>query len=120
MQVCNGNVTVARESASVNLVISTKAIVQRIDLTLSPDAFDEVAPELIRKFGKPTSTSRSVVQNRLGAKYPQVIYLWAAKDGTQVLYMKYSASLDRSTLNFSTKADRSMLIKGKENRSGDI
>ncbi len=57
MQVCNGDITIAREPASMNLVISPKGIVQRIALTLSPDVFDEVAPELIRKFGKPTSKS---------------------------------------------------------------
>lgn len=120
MQICNGDVTVAREPASMNLVISPKGIVQRIALTLSPDAFDEVAPELVRKFGKPKSISHSAVQNRMGAKYPQVIYLWAAKDGTEVLYMKYAGTLDRSALNFSTKADRIMLRKDKEGRSGDI
>lgn len=120
MQICNGDVTVAREPASMNLVISPKGIVQRIALTLSPDAFDEVAPELMRKFGKPASTSHTTVQNRMGAKYPQIVHLWSAKDGTQVLYMKYAGTLERSTLNFSTKADRAMLNKGRENRSGDL
>ncbi|MDO9165058.1 MAG: hypothetical protein Q7U13_03030 [Rhodoferax sp.] len=120
MQVCNGNVTVARESASINLVINPEGIVQRIALSLSPDAFDDVAPELIRKFGNPSSTSRSIVQNRMGAKYPQIVHLWSATDGTQVLYMKYAGTLERSSLNFTTEADRAMLSKGKESRSGDI
>jgi len=119
-QVCNGDVSVAREPATMNLVISPKGIVQRIRLSLSPDAFDEVAPELIRKFGNPTSTSQSVVQNRMGAKYEQIIHLWADKNGTQVLYMKYAGTLDSSTLYFSTKADRALRGKQKENRKDDI
>lgn len=120
MQVCNGYVTVAKEPASMNLVISPKGIVQRINLSISPDVFEEIASELIRKFGKPTSTDRSTVQNRMGAKYLQVIYLWRKKDGTQIIYSKYSGSLDESTLNFSTKEDRDMLRKQKDNRSSDI
>jgi hypothetical protein len=118
--VCNGNVTVAREPASMNLVIGSKGIVERIALTLSPEAFDEVSPELIRKFGNPTSTSRSVIQNRMGAKYSQVIHLWKAKDGTEVFYMKYVGSLDISAINFSTEADRALLGKNKKNRDGDL
>lgn len=120
LKVCNGTVTVAREDASMNLVISQKGIVQRIELTLSPDVFDDVAPELIRKFGKPSNITRSTVQNRMGAKYPQVIYSWKAKDGGEVVYTKYAGRLDWSFLNFSTKADRDMLGKDKENRRGDI
>lgn len=120
MQICNGDVTVAREPASMNLVISPKGTVQRIALILSPDAFDEVAQELMRKFGKPASTSRTTVQNRMGAKYLQIVHLWTDKDGVQVLYMKYAGTLERSTLNFSTKADRTMLNKGRENRAGDL
>jgi hypothetical protein len=120
MQVCNGDVTIAHAPAAMNLVISPKGIVERIALTISPDAFDEIAPELVRKFGKPTTITRSTVQNRMGAKYPQIRYLWAAKDGAEVLYIKYASTLDRSTLNFSTKADRTRLKKESIDRKGDM
>ena len=116
--VCNGDTTIAREPAYMNLLIND-GIVQRIDFTLSSDSFDIVAPELIKKFGKPTRVRHSVVQNRMGAKYPQVEYLWSSKDGREVRYEKYYFNLDKSNLNFSTKADREMLYGGK-NRSGDI
>jgi hypothetical protein len=121
-QICNGEVTIARESASMNLVIGPNGIVDRINLELSPESFDAVAPELIRKFGKPTSTSKSTVQNRMGARYPQVVYLWSARDGTQVIYSKYTISLDKSSLNFSTKSERDFIrsFLGKQNRSGDL
>jgi hypothetical protein len=120
MQVCNGYVTVAREPADLNLVIGVHGVVQRMHLTLSPDAFEVVAPELIGKFGNPTNTDRRKVQNRMGATFEQVVYLWAAEDGSQVLYSKYASRLDRSSLYFSTKADRDLLGKSKANRAGDI
>jgi hypothetical protein len=120
IQVCNGSVTIAREPAKMNLVISLKGIVDRIHLTLSPDAFEIVAPELIDKFGKPTSTSHTVVQNRLGAKFPQTVYLWSAKDGTEVLYSKYTSSLDESSLYFSTKADRELMRGSEKERRSDL
>jgi hypothetical protein len=34
--------------------------------------------------------------------------------------MKYTGTLERSTLNFSTKADRAMLNKGRENRNENL
>lgn len=120
MQVCSGYVTVARESAFMVLHVSPEGIVQSISLTLSPDAFEAVAPELIRKFGKPRSTSRPIVQNKMGATFAQVVHLWTAKNGTQVTYMKYTTTVEESGLYFSTKAYRRVLSKDKENRSGDL
>jgi hypothetical protein len=38
-----------------------------------------VAPELMRKFGKSASTSHTTVQNRMGAKYPQIVHLCQRK-----------------------------------------
>lgn len=120
--VCNGSVTIAREPAKINLVIGSADIVQRINLSLSPESFDHVAPALIGKFGKPTSTKRSELQNRMGAKFNQVTHTWLKKDGRMVSYQKYAGSLDHSTLNFSTKEDRDFLEKlyKKNNRSGDL
>ena len=120
MQVCNGEVTIAHEPASMNLVISPQGVVQRIALTLAPAAFDEVAPVLIKKFEKPAGIDQSVVQNRMGAKFSQTVYLWAGKGGIQLRYARYSGSLDRSTLDFSTRADRVLLQGDKKGRNSDI
>jgi hypothetical protein len=107
--ICNGEVSLARVPADMTLVINRSGIVQRIDLTLAPEAFNEVARELIRKFGNPTRTSQSVVQDATGAKHTQTVHLWADETGAQVLYMRYAGALDRSRLYFSTKADRGLL-----------
>ena len=62
IQVCNGTVTIARETARLNLVINSAGVVGRMHLMLSPEAFDIVAPMLIEKFGSPTKTSHSQLQ----------------------------------------------------------
>ena len=120
MQICNGDVTIAGESAYMNLVISPLGVVQRIHLSLSPDAFDIVAPLLVEKFGPPSSTDRSEIQNRMGAKFDQVIYLWEDKHENQILYSRYSGSVDTSSLNFSTEEDREMIKKVMGDPKSDI
>ena len=111
--------TVARENARMNLVISAAGIVQRIDLTLQPQTFDTLAPLLIEKFGPPAKTERSELQNRMGAKFDQVLHVW--RDGeSEVQYSKYAGSIDSSRLYFGTKEDRELLNKQKANRRGDI
>lgn len=119
IQVCNGTVTIARESARMNLVINASGIIQRIALSLSPKAFDIVAPLLIEKFGPPTKTDRSELQNRLGAKFDQVVHFWREGDA-EVVYRKYEGSIDSSSLYFSTKEDRDLLSQRKANRRGDL
>ena len=119
-QVCNGNVTIAQERSYMILVISAQGVVQRIFLSLSPEAFDIVAPLLLEKFGPAASTSRSQVQNRMGAKFDQVIHLWKDEQENQVFYSRYSGTVDKSVLSFTTKEDRGMLNKNRGNPKSDI
>jgi hypothetical protein len=119
IRVCNGAVTIAREGAKMNLVISAAGVVQRIDLTLSPRSFEVVAPLLIEKFGEPAQTGRSELQSRLGAKYQQVVLLWRNGE-VEAVYSKYAGSIDSSRLYFSTKEDRERLSGRTSNRRGDI
>jgi hypothetical protein len=120
LQVCNGMVTIAREDVMMNLVISPQGIVQRINLSLSPDAFDTVAQLLIEKFGPTTTSNRSKVQNRMGAKFDQVELFWEDKNGNQVLYSRYAGMIDQSSLSFTTKEDREMLKRIKGDPRADI
>jgi len=119
-QVCNGGVTIARESATLNLVIGTEGNVRRIDLTLSPQSFDVVAPLMIEKFGTPTKTTRSELQTRMGVKVDQITHWWRNDAEFEVSYRKYAGTLDSSNLYFSTKEDREILSKPRVNRRGDL
>ena len=91
-------------------------------MTLSPESFDIVASLLIGKFGHPTETERSQVQNRMGARYEQIQHWWRGKDEVNVAYSKYEGTLDLSSLYFSTKEDRDLLETGKSKaeRAADI
>jgi hypothetical protein len=118
-QVCNGDVTIALEAATMNLVISKTGHVQRIVLSLSPDSFDIVSLELSKKFGRP-KISTSVVQNRMGAKYKQIELTWSSKLGGSVIYSKYPVSLERSYLSFRTKEDEKFLAVDPVRRHRDL
>ena len=119
-QVCNGSVTIAKEPAMMNLVINKNGIVQRISLSLSPGAFEVVTQELIKKFGTPTKTDQSTVQNPMSASFLQVVHLWKNANGNEVFYSKYESTIDNSVLNFSSKEDRELLGKRYSDRDKDI
>lgn len=120
MQVCNGNVTIARESASMNLVINANGVVRRINLSLSPKSFDIVAPLLIDKFGPPSSTKNDVIQNRMGAKFEQVTHMWTDEDGNIVWYARYAGAIDKSLLSFTSKEERDLLQERRGSRTSDL
>src|SRR5215471_924305 len=119
-QVCNGRVTVGKEPAQMNMVINPSGIIQRIRLSLSPNAFEIIAPLLTEKFGAPTKTERGEVQNRMGAKFDQTSMLWRGENGVEVIYQKYTGSLDSSSLYFSTAEDRELMLNSRGDRRGDL
>ena len=109
-QVCNGKVDFEKESARVNLVIGDNGIVQRINLSFSPGDFETTEAKLIRQFGKPYQTQRSVATNRFGVSFQQVKHAWVSKEGNAVILTKYDGAGDSSTLYFSTPEDRKLLM----------
>lgn len=120
MQICNGNVTIAKERATMNLVIGNTGEVQRIHLSLQPDSFDLVEPELIRKFGAPTRVERPEVQNAMGATFQQTTDIWVGSNGVRVVFERYAGSIDSSSLYFSTEADRRLMSGADIDRSNDL
>mgnify|MGYP003402239828 FL=1 len=120
IQVCNGGVTIAQERATVNLVINDQGVVRRINLSLSPESFDVVAPLLIEKFGAPTATTKGELQNRMGAKFEQTTHLWKDDQENHVLYSRYAGTVDKSFLSFTTKEDRGLLANLRGNRRSDL
>lgn len=71
-------------------------------------AIERVAPLPIERFGEPTKTDRSEIQNRMGAKFEQVTYFWAGKGDSEVLFRKYAGTVNSSALHSSTKEDRDL------------
>lgn len=120
MQICNGSVTIAKESATMNLVISHSGIVQRIALTLPSETFDVVSEAMVEKFGKPDQDMRSELQNGFGAKFTQRTLFWLKKDGRGLMYSRYGKDVKTSSIYFGTKEDVEMLRAPKENRKSDL
>jgi len=120
MTVCNGDVTIAEERGELNLVLSADGVVQRMWFDLDPKSFDVIAPELIKKFGKPSQRLTPTLQNSFGAKFRQEELVWNGKGGLQVRYSKFSSRIDRSMLYFSTLADRKLLNGESSSRSKDL
>lgn len=120
MQICNGNVTIAKEPADLNLVIGSNGQVQRILLSLQPGSFDLIEHELMRKFGAPTRRESPSVQNRMGATFQQIRDIWMGDNGVKMVFERYTGSIDNSTLYFSTEADRRLMSGTDVDRSGDL
>lgn len=109
IQVCNGKTTITGSQADVNVVIGADGRLQRIFLTFSNYAYDDVHDALLKKFGKPSSVKRYGVQNGFGAQFAQVDTIWLRPGGLKLRLSRYGASTDDSVVYFSTKADDEML-----------
>lgn len=119
-QVCNGSVTIGKVLATMNLVINAQGVVRRINLSLSPESFDVLAPLLIEKFGSPALTTKGEVQNRMGAKFEQTTHLWKDDHENHVEYSRYAGSVGKSFLSFTTKEDRDLVASLRGNRRDDL
>lgn len=106
--VCNGNTTIAEETAKVNIVIGATGLLQRIALTVDRRSFGVVLPNLVAKFGRPTANQRSVSQNAMGAKFEERVYLWRRKGGLELTAFT-AQNYDTASISFSTPEDRQLL-----------
>ncbi|WP_157198179.1 hypothetical protein [Methylomonas sp. DH-1] len=117
---CSGNTTVAKEPASVFVVIDTESIVKVVEMKLSPDSYDNVNLELIKKYGVPSKINNSIVKNIFGVHFEQSISTWVDKNGNEIFYSKYTSSLDKSYLRFSTRSYRDSIEEKKLGREKDM
>lgn len=118
-QICNGDVTIAGVSGIMNLVMDQAGIVIRISINFDSENFDTVLPEVLNKFG---TGKRSVfkVQNKMGAKFENIIYTWKKAGGLDLVLTKYAGNLDRSNIYFSTPADKALLKDAGKAKANDI
>lgn len=109
VQVCNGVTTVAGFSTTANIVIGADGKLRRVMLSPRPDAFEDIARELVGKFGEPESHETSTAQNGFGAQYQQVEYVWKDGAGSQIQFRKYAGNVRSSMLYFGTAEDQQIL-----------
>jgi hypothetical protein len=120
MQVCNGWTSAAGISALCNAVITGNGQVIRISLSIPSDFFDTAAQGAIQKYGKPTKTTFSTVQNRMGASFQNTTLVWGDEKGSYILMTKYGSTLDHGILYFGSPEDTALLKQSSAPKSGDF
>ncbi len=121
MTVCNGVTTVVGAVSRVTLVISAEGLLQRVMVSeFDADQFDAVFAELQRKFGRPKTVSKPVLENGFGARFQQVQATWTDSQRRQVTVWKYSGTSNESCLYFGTLQDQQLMNRLNQGTKGDL
>ena len=118
---CNGFTTVVGAPGRVNVVISADGLLQRVMITeFDADQFDAIFAELQRKFGRPTTITKPVLQNGFGATFQQVRATWTDRQHRTVSFEKYSGTKNESWLYFGTQQDQQLINRFSQGKKGDL
>jgi hypothetical protein len=92
--------------------------IQEIQAIFHSDNYGKVLPLMIGKFGQPQKTEKSVVQNRMGAKFEKIISFWDIR-GHSIYLSNISSKIDEGLLLIShpDKIRRDAEKSGKESKS---
>lgn len=119
-KVCNGRTSVAGVGADANVVIGPDGRLQRIWLTISAYSHDGTLEALKQKYGPPKSSRRSTVRNGFGAPFAQLETVWHGDGGQTLTVSRYGATTDKTSIFFSTKADRESLSRAMRGDAKDL
>lgn len=119
-KICNGRTSVAGVGAEANVVIGPSGRLQRIWLTISAYSHDATLEALKQKYGAPKSSRRSTVRNGFGAPFTQVETVWHGDGGQTLTVSRYGATTDKTSIFFSTEADREMLSRARRGDAADL
>ena len=119
-QVCNGRTSIAGVDADANVVIGPDGRLQRIWLTITAYSHDAALDALKVKYGVPKSSRRSTVSNGFGASFNQLESIWHGDAGQTLTVSRYGATTEKSTVFFSTQADRETLSRALRGDAEDL
>jgi hypothetical protein len=92
----------------------------RINIYLSPNSFNFLSKEFAKKYGVPSSQSKTL-QNGFGTKFNDQTLSWS-KNGEEINYWKYVGRTDQSAIEFNGKLskilDKLELAKQKKETKG--
>jgi len=77
-----------------------KSKVTEINISFSSEGYDEVFDLMSGKFGKPSKCEKSIVQNKMGATFDNIICTWAVGNGVMVLNKRYT-NVDKGHLQIT-------------------
>lgn len=75
-----------------------RANIDSIEARFSSNGYEIVKLALLDKYGKPSSTSESQVQNKMGASFTNEVVKWSAADGAEIRLERYAPDLSVSTI----------------------
>jgi hypothetical protein len=78
-----------------------KKILEKIEIPLSHDSFDQVMSALKEKYGPPTKKESVVLKNRMGSTFERTSYVWRFANGT-IDADEYAGDLDSSRIVYQT------------------
>ena len=85
------------------LILDPQSAVDSVAVTLFTPSFDRVVGALTERYGKPSNTETSVVQNRAGASFDQVEVTWKIGD-SHLVVNKRSSTIDEMSVSLSTRS----------------
>lgn len=104
---CTVNVgTVAGIESVLQVSLSDGRVADAYMGKLSPSEFQGVVKALQEKFGKPSSTSQGIVQNRMGGKFDNPSFVWSFPEGKlfATKFMPGAPTLDISQVEISSSS----------------
>ncbi len=94
-----------------------------IVLRFDAAAFEAVTDAISKKYGSGKITERSMIQNKMGAKFDNIVMQWRVND-SRIVAERYDRNVDESLVKFTSTAGEAELerrgFREKKTRENDI
>lgn len=104
MMVCKGHTMIAGRGGNAHIVIAD-GILARVSVGFPPAAFNNIVDGLVGKLGKPTSDTRTTVENRMGGTFENRTVTWRDGRGNLLRVSRYGTSIDEGSYLLVTLSD---------------
>lgn len=122
-EACSVNVgTIAEVPTQLHVHFVNGKLADAYSGDLSPSNFDQVVEALKSKFGPPTATTTSKVQNRMGNTFDNPSYVWKFPEGElhASRFMPGARTLDIAQLEISSKEWLAEQAAKEQKRNADL
>lgn len=106
MQTCKGYTSIVKVPAFAIVVIGADGRLQRVSLLMDATGYDDAIAALTQKFGPAAKVETSEVHNAYGASFNQEERTWEGTNTAQLYASRYGSTIEHSSIQFTTAADR--------------
>jgi hypothetical protein len=104
MMVCKGHTMIAGRGGNAHIVIAD-GILTRVSVGFPPATFNNIVDGLVSKLGKPTTDTRTTVENRMGGTFENRTVAWRDGRGNLLRVSRYGISIDEGSYMLVTLSD---------------